>query len=206
MTFTLTFPTSGQLPATADIASWVTGQGEPFEYEGTETICLRALPLRVHVAQAGLQASVNVEVNTPLTRLVRVVFELSMHVGADVHLVGSGRVRRQALWLRMADEQDRLRIASALDRAAAHHVRDDVLTDLWAMLSSVGGGRDLRWDFQRSVIVECKELPVQKQDDDASFDSDTITGTTITLPIQDPLHVLAWRWLAEAYPSLATRG
>lgn len=203
MTVTLKFPTEGTLPPVQEISSWLTEQGEPFEFEGGETIVLRALPVRVHVAPVGLQASVNITATTPLPRLVRLVFDLSMRLGSDVHVIGprGGPVHRAELWLRLSDEQDRLRIADALEKAASHHVRDEILSEFWAILAAVGMGRDIRWDFQQRSIVEIKELPrAQTLDDDSD-----ITGTLISLPVEGPLHVLAWRWMAQAYPSLATQ-
>ncbi len=207
MPFTLRFPTAGPLPAPDDIASWLTEQGEPFEHDETAGLALRALPLHLHLDPGGIRASVDLAPNTPLPRLIRVLFDLSMRLGADVLLAGVGEVRRPELWLHLSGEQDRLRISVALDQAAAHHVRDEVLTNFWALLSAMGQGRDLRWDFARSAIVQIREVRVPNEEraaDSEEPDTDTDPMESVSLPVEGQLHVLAWRWLSEAYPSLTS--
>lgn len=204
MAFTVTFPTTAPQPDLDQLASWLTEQGEPFTQDGPDTLALKALPLTL-VHGDPVRAQVDLGPTASLSRLVRVLFDLSVRLGADVRLAGVGEVNRPELWLRFADEQDRLRIADALHKAAAHNTRDEVLSAFWSILGSVGGGRDLRWDAQRERIVEMMEVG---GDDGISVEhaawhqEGAQVGDTVGVPVVGDVHILAWRWLSEAYPSL----
>lgn len=208
MAFTLTFPTAGPLPGPAEIAGWLTEQGEAFEEEGPGVLLLRAIPLRVVFSESGqIQGQVDLRTATPLSRVVRLVFDLSMRLGADVRLAGVGEVQRTALWLRLADEQDRLRIARALVAADEHSKRDEIHTHLWRMLSTLAAGRNVRWDGDRRALVELKEVGAADgiSLEEAAWLTETPSaGDTVAVPVEGDMHILAWRWLSEAYPSLAT--
>jgi hypothetical protein len=206
MAFTLTFPTNAPLPAAEDVAAWLTEQGEPFDLEGPTTLALRALPVRLLLGADSLQGWLEVTSTAPLVRLVDLLFALSVLAGADVHLAGSGQMTRPRLWLRLADEQDRQRIAEAMARADEHGNREDVGQRLWAVLSAIWPGRDLRWDASRSHIVELVEVaePGGISVEEASWLVEgAAAGDVVARPIGDYLHIIAWRWLSEAYPGLA---
>lgn len=202
---TITFPTSGPLPSLDDLAGWLTEQGEPHQEDGPDQLSLRSLPLRLVHDGRSVRAQLDLQPTTPLSRLTRVVFDLSVRLGADVKLVGAGEVTRPAMWLRLADEQDRLRLAAAIDKAGDVDKRDQVLTGLWSLLGSIAPGRDLRWDLTRAQIVEIKEVgaPGGISVEEASwFDADASTGDAVAVPQSGDVHVLAFRWMSEAYPSL----
>lgn len=205
MAFTLSFPTSGPIPGPKDLAAWLTAQGEPFEQEGTGVLQLRALPMRLVHTGTDIQAQVDVTPTVPLSRMNRLLFDLSMRLGADVRLVGVGEVNRPELWLRLANEQDRMRIAAALDKAAHHNNRDEILRAFWSILGSLGPGRDLRWDTRRDCIVDVQEVGAADGitlEDARWHDANVSTGDTVSVPMGGDLHILAWRWLSEAWPSL----
>ncbi len=204
MAFTVSFRRQGPRPAAEALSEWLTEQGEPFEADGDDVLVLRALPVRL-VVDEHIRAHVDLLPATPLTRLVRVLFDLSVHLGADVRLVGSGDITRPGLWLRFADEQDRQRIAAALGEADETHHHDDVRRGFWQLLGALGNGRDLRWDASRGAIVEM--LEVGSDDgisvEDASWhDAEASAGDTVAVTVAGDLHIVAWRWLSEAWPSL----
>lgn len=207
MAFTVTFPTTGPMPAADDVASWLIDRGEPFEREGTDNLALRALPVRLVLSdQAHLQAHLGVHSTATLTRLVDMLFALSVHIGSDVKLTGIGAVTRASLWLRLADEQDRIRISEALVRAAEHGKMDEVSKRLWAVIAALRPGHDDRWDTTQSCIVEIKEVgDIQgiSLEEAQWHDQSAQVGDTISVPIAGSVHSLAWRWLSEAYPGLA---
>src|SRR5688500_5901340 len=97
-------------------------------------------------AQATMQAHLEVTPSVPLERMVDALFDLSNRVGADVNLVGEGPISRPELWVRLADEQDRLRIAAALRRAREHGNADEVHKRLWGIVAALRPGHDDRWD------------------------------------------------------------
>jgi hypothetical protein len=205
LAFTVSFPTSGPLPEVGDLASWLTEQGEPFEQDGPETITLRGLPVRIVHEGDAIRAQLGLTPAVPLTRLVRLLFDLSVRVGADVRLAGVGEVTRASLWLRLADEQDRLRLADALAQAASSSHRDEIFHELWSILASLGQGRDLRWDAAAQRIVELKEVgaPDGISVDEAAWHADRpVPGDQVPVPVGGQLHLVAWRWLAEAWPNL----
>ncbi len=197
MPFTLTFPTTAAVPDLDTLEAWLTEQGEPFLRDAPTVVSLRALPLRlVRGADGALHGQVQVEPTTPLSRLVRVAFDLSVHLRADVVLTERAtetlgtRVTRPGLWLALADEQDRLRIAAALQAAEQHASRDDVLTAFWTLLGALAPGRDLRWDATAARVMEIREGD-ERSDDRRD-----------ARPAPRYVHTVAWRWLSEAWPHL----
>lgn len=207
MAFTVTFPKSGEMPQVDAVAEWLRQRGEPFEAAGA-TLSLRAVAMRVEMApdQGSMKAHFDVSSLMDLTRLVDLVFELSIFVGADVRLTGVGEVTRGGLWLRLADEQDRLRIAEALRRAEIHGNRDEVTKRLWQVVAALRAGHDDRWDANAQHIVELLEVgaPDGISVADAAWHADDPQpGDVIATRVAGSVHTLAWRWLSEAYPGLA---
>jgi hypothetical protein len=202
---TVTFVTHGSPPDANQIAAWLTAQGEPMEQEEGR-LSLRALPLELLVPVSGpVQARIALETDTPLARLVPLLFRLSLELGADVVLAGKGSVTRASMWLQLADAQDRLRIAAALDRAEDRGRGDEVSRALWAVLAASGDGRELVWDRRLQRIVELREVgaPGGIPVDEAVWHSaDVEPGDVVHAPVGGYLHTVAWRWLAAAYPGL----
>lgn len=206
MAFTVTFPASGPPAAVETLAEWLTERGEPFAREGDDTLVLRALPMRFvsSPGHASLQAQLDVTATVPLTRLVDTLFEVSMRAGSDVNLAGHGPIARAELWMRLADEQDRLRLGQALHRARDHGQRDEIHRRLWALLASLRPGRDDRWDTQQQRIVELVEVGDGLSVEEARWHAeDPKPGDVVPVPVRGYLHCLAWRWLSEAYPGIA---
>lgn len=206
MAFTVTFPATAPPVPVETLCAWLTERGEPFAREGEETLALRALPLRFVSApgQASLQAQLDVTPTVPLSRLVDVLFEVSMRAGADVNLAGHGPINRPELWMRLADEQDRLRLAAALHRAREHGQRDEIHRRLWALIASLRPGHDDRWDTTRQRIVEWVEVGDAVSVEEARWHAeDPKPGDAVPVPVQGFLHCLAWRWLSEAWPGIA---
>ncbi len=211
MAFTVTFRTAGAAPPTsAELAAWLTERGEPFLQEGPDTFVLRALPMRLIGPRPGAEGGAGKVVAhldpTPVSQLIRLVdtvFHLAMRCGADVHLAGTGVVHRSSLWVVLAEEQDRQRIASALERAREHGNADEVHKRLWAVLQSLRPGTDCRWDATLERVVELVDVGEQISVDDARFhDLDAKTGDVVQVPVDGMIHVLVWRWLSEAWPGL----
>ena len=210
MAFTVRFPTSGPCPPPQAVANWLTAHGEPFEAEGDDTLTLRALPVRFVAASDAETMLAHLEVNStvPLTRVVDLLFGISVEAGADVRLTGEGEITRSALWMRLADEQDRIRIAETLRRAQDHGNGDEVLTRLWAVVAGLRPRRDDRWDATSARIVEMREVGVEGgiSLEDAQWHAENPEiGDVVAVPVHNShhIHTLAWRWLSEAYPGLA---
>lgn len=208
MAFTLTFPSGSAVPSPDEVAEWLTSRGEPFEQTGPTDVVLKALPVRLLVdpEDDSLVAHLEVTPEAPLSRLVNLLFGLSIAARADVRLAGHGDVTRADLWLHLADEQDRLRIAKAIGRAAEHGNREKILTSLWTILSSASPGRDVRWDISREHVVEILEVDVPggiPLEEAQWHDAEIQAGDTLPVPVEGHLHILAWRWLSAAYPALA---
>jgi hypothetical protein len=204
---TLQFTTVGPLPTASELEAWLTEQGEPFVSEQLHVITLRALPLTLSFTQEGLRGEVCLHEDVPLTRLVRLLFDLALRVGGELRLTEVGVVDRAGLWVRLADEQDRHRIVAALRRADQHGQREDVLTSLWSLLCTLGHGQDLRWDPVLESIVAVRDVLRTRELDglgDVTEDDPTPVGS-IAVPVQSEMHMLAWRWLSEAHPSLRVR-
>ena len=147
MAFTVTFPTARPLCAVDELAEWLTDRGEPFQAD-PQGITLRALPMRfvVGAEQESLQCQIDVTSSMPVTRMIDVIFDVSVRAGADVHLAGAGQLSRAFLWMRMADEQDRVRLAESLFRAESSSNRDEIVRRLWGVLAAARIGHDDRWD------------------------------------------------------------
>lgn len=201
MTFHFLFPTATFEPSPADLDTWLTSQGEPCEEDGAARL-LRALPVELRPDPVGLRGCVTLTPDTPLPRLVGLLFELALWLGTDVHLAGAGLSTRGQTWMQLADEQDRLRLGRAIDRAGARV--DDVLHGLWSLLQALGRGRDLRWDPRTRRITELAELAVATlpDEDDPTLTEATDPETVLAFPLHGGVHILAWRWLADAFPSL----
>jgi hypothetical protein len=208
LAFTVTFPAAPRCPASDEIAAWLTTQGEPFEEEGPHTLQLRALPVRIVIVseERGFQAHIDVTTSVPLVRLVELIFELSNRAGTDVRLAGAGQVTRAGLWLRLADEQDRRRVARALERAREQGKGEEVVRGLWAVLAAACPERDVRWDVSRERVVELKEVgaPGGIPLEEAAFHMEEASaGDVVAVEIGEHLHLVAWRWLSEAHPGLS---
>jgi hypothetical protein len=189
------------------VGGWLRERGEPFETTGS-TVHLRALAMHVEVApdQASMKAQLDVSSMIDLTRAVDLIFDLSVRAGADVRLSGVGEVTRGGLWVRLADEQDRLRIAEALDRADQHGNREEVGQRLWQVVAALRPGHDDRWDAAARRIVELREVGAADgiSLQDACWHADNPKpGDVIAVDVPGSAHSLAWRWLSEAYPGLA---
>lgn len=170
----------------AELERWLIDRGEPCEVDGTR-VSLRALPVKI-LLEATLSAKATVNTRTPVSRLVGLLFDLSVHLHADVALDGTG-LSRAGLWLRLADEQDRQRIAAALARAEERGCREEVLQRLWTVIAELRPGHDDRWDVSRERIVELLEV------------GEDVPAEVV--PVAEPLHLAAWRWLGDAWPGLA---
>ena len=210
MAFTITFPTSGPCPDRTLVSGWLSDRGEPFEAEGTGTIALRAMAVRFVVSpdQDALQAHLEVTAAVPLSRMVDMLFGISVEAGADVRLAGSGEITKAALWMVLADEQDRIRIAETLERAKDHGNIDAIMKRMWAVVSALRPHCDDRWDAQRQRIVRLREiggtdgLSIEEAQWHAE---DPQVGDVVPVPVDRAIHIhsLTWRWLSEAYPSIA---
>lgn len=189
--------------ARPDLHRWLTERGEPFEVEG-DTLALRALPVRLDLrAEASVLAHVALTARTPLARLVGLIYDLSSHLHADV-IVDGRADSRGATWLRLADEQDRLRIVAALARAEERGNREEVLLRMWPVIAEIRPGHDDRWDAAGERIVEVLEVGEDITLEDATVENPGVAeGDAVRLPVHLPAHVVAWRWLADAYPGLA---
>lgn len=206
MAFSVTFPTTGPPCPCRTLAEWLTEVGEPFVPEGEDTLVLRALPMRLvsSPAQASVQAHLDVTAGAALSRMVDTLFDISMRAGADVNLLGHGPVTRSELWLRLADEQDRLRIGQALRRAREHGNADDVHKRLWGLVAALRPGHDDRWDAAAERVVEMVDVGEQISVEQARWHAeDAKTGDVVAVPVAGHLHCLVWRWLSEAWPGLA---
>ncbi len=208
LAFTVTFPAAPRCPAPDELAAWLTQLGEPYDVEGPHTLQLKALPLRMVVMPdgPGFQAHLDVTTAVPLVRLVDLLFELSNRAATDVRLAGVGQVTRAALWLRLADEQDRLRIARALHEADEQGKKEEIVRALWGVISASCPNRDVRWDAGRGRIVELLEVgaPDGVSIEDAAFHlEEPKPGDVVALPVKEHLHLVGWRWLSEAHPGLS---
>jgi hypothetical protein len=185
------FRTAGPGRPLADVATWLADRAEPFDADP---------------AGEALRAELDLAAGTRLDRLVGLLFALALEVGGDVVLEGAGTVSRGALWLRLADEQDRLRLGEALARAEALGKRETIAQALWGVLAAALPGRDVRWDATRRRIVELVEVGEGAMSVEAAraHVADPLEGDIVALPLAEGApHVIAWRWLSEAHPSLA---
>jgi len=201
MSFLFTFPraTRDDDDAPEDLEAWLTGQGEPFEPDDVAGLRLRALPVVLTSDVEGLRAEVDPSPQVPLPRLIGLLFDLALWLGTDMHL-GQLPIDRAVAWLRLADEQDRNRIAQAISRAGPR--TDEVLTGLWRVLRALGRNHDLRWDPTALAIVEVRIWSDGEEITAAEATEETDPGALITFRVHDGLHIFAWRWLAETWPAL----
>ncbi len=204
MAFTITFTTT-EHPTMEAVKDWLTEEGEPFELVGPSSLQLRALPVQVVTStDAPLQARLEINTKVPLQRLIDLLFAISIKAGADVSLAGKGEVSRPELWLQLADDQDRQRIDHAL-QAASDRGNGDVARRLWALLSTLDIGKDLRWNANCACVVELKEVGSEgglTMEEANWLAEDPHHGDVISVPTTTNHHILAWRWLKEAYPGL----
>jgi len=204
--FTVTFPTSEPMCRAEELAAWLTDRGEPFRRDG-DLVAMRAVSVDFVAGddQQALRCQIHVTSAAPLTRIVDTVFDVSVRARADVHLVGVGAVSRAVLWMRLADEQDRQRVAESLQRAAQSSHRDEIMRRLWGVLAAARSGHDDRWDAETNRVVELLEVGDGISVADAAWHADEPQpGDVIRVPVGEGLlHCLAWRWLSEAYPGIA---
>lgn len=204
MAFTITF-TATEHPTVEAVQEWLTEEGEPFELVGPSSLQLRALPVQIVTsADAPLQARLEINTTVPLQRLIDLLFAISIKSGTDVSLAGKGDVSRPELWLLLADDQDRQRIDYAL-QAASDRGNSAVARRLWALLSALEIDKDLRWNAKSACVVELKEVGAEGglTIEEANWLSeDPHHGDVISVPTTTNHHILAWRWLKEAYPGL----
>ncbi len=209
MAFTVTFPSTSPPTPVGTLGEWLTDRGEPFLPDGEDCLALRALPIRF-VASPGnatLKAQLEVQARSPVTRMVDVLFEVSVNAHADVVLAGVGEVSRSTLWMHLADEQDRVRLAEALMRAREHGQHDEIHKRLWSVIAVQRPGHDDRWDAQQERIVELVEVGAGITLEQAAWHAETpAEGDVIPVPVHGALHILTWRWLSEAYPGIAESG
>ena len=157
MAFTVVFPPSGEKLGAEMVANWLTERGEPFDWDTPSTLALRALPVRLVIGENDhIHAHLELTSEVSLSRMLEMLYALSVLAGADVRLLGVGEVTRSHLWLRLADEQDRLRISGAVERAEESGQREEVLHKLWPVIAAIREGCDDRWDARRGRIVELK--------------------------------------------------
>ena len=204
MAFTLSFPTASPVCAPATLGGWLTDRGEPHLVDG-DVVTLRALPMRFVAGdgQASLHCHVDVTAQAALSRMIDVAVDVSVRAGADVHVAGRGSISRGALWMLLADEQDRLRLAESLARAAATAHREEIGRRLWDVLAAARPGHDDRWDAQQQRVVELLEVGDGISLEDARWHADDpAVGQVIAVPVPGTPHCLVWRWLSEAYPGL----
>jgi len=205
MAFTITFITVNEPVSIDNVQGWLTELGEPFEPVGTTTLQLRPLPVQIVLAEdRPIKAHIDVTSTLPLQRLIDLLFAISLKAGADVQLVGTGSVTRAALWLRLADEQDRQRLENAL-AIASERGNDAIPQQLWEVLAAMSPGQDLRWDQHTAHIVVMKEVgaTLGLTIEDASWLTENPhIGDVIPVPAVGQPHLIAWRWLTEAYPGL----
>jgi hypothetical protein len=207
LAFSVTLHTAGPVPPIQNLTDWLTEQGEPFDEEGLNQLVLRGLPVRLLLdeTEGEISAQVDITPTVPLMRLVDLLFDLSVVAQADVRLVGVGEVNRPAMWMHLADDQDRRRIGMALLRSTEHGNHEEVIRRLWSVLGVLRPGMDIRWSMERGTVLEMKEVGAVggiSIEDAAWHDPETLLGDLVAVPVEGYVHGLAWRWLSEAYPGL----
>ncbi|MFT6234884.1 MAG: hypothetical protein ACJAZO_005408, partial [Myxococcota bacterium] len=134
MAYTVSFPTSGSQTPIDDVATWLTENGEPFTQEGPEALTLRALPVTIVFREDSiLRAHVEVTASVKLDRMVEVLYNLALLIGADVCLADTGKVTRGELWIQLADVQDCKRVGEALQRADAMGRLANISRAMWGV-------------------------------------------------------------------------
>ena len=206
MAFTVTFPTQSPPATLEQIGEWLLQEGEPFDVEGSDVASLTALPAQFRLPNDGpLAVWIDLDTEVPLVRLIDLLFAISVRAGADVRLTGVGEMTRATLWMRFADEQDRLRIAAALKVAEQRGQREEVAQRLWSVLATLKTGVDLRWDASHERIVEMIEVGTTggiSQEEACWLVENAEPGDVVPRPVEGYLHMVASRWLRDAYPGL----
>lgn len=111
--------------------------------------------------------------------------------------------------MRLADEQDRIRISETLRRAQDHGNGEEVMTRLWAVVATLRPRSDDRWDTGSNRVVEMREVGHDEGmigvDEARWHAEEAVEGDLVAIPVHNShhMHTLAWRWLSEAYPGLA---
>ncbi len=183
---TLTLTSRLALPSVTGVAAWLTDSGEPVVVDDRR-IVLRALGAFLVHEGSQLVAHIDLAASTPVVRLVDLLFDLSSHIGSDLHDAAGTTVTRPTVWFQLAAEQDRIRVGSALARSLEHGVRQVMVQRLWALGASLFPDRDVRWDVTSARFVEVVgEGPVLR-----------------SLPDDRAANLLAWRYLSEAWPGVA---
>jgi len=202
VSISLEFRTGRPVASVAEVADWFLNQGEPCEPQGPTTIALLALPVHLILHPHRMEAQIDLTPKVPLHRLVRVMADLAIQLGAET-VFHERTMGRSELWLVLAEEQDRMRIQDALDRAEALHCRSEVLTQLWQLLGAMGQGRDLRWDLSSHRIIEFVDTgPLDATEDTVDTVTTQAPGPLRPLQPFEQAHITAWRWLSEAWPNL----
>lgn len=193
-------------PPLSELTAWLAALGEPFEPPEDGAVRLRALPVVLHRAPGSLEAEILLTPSVPLSRLLALIYDLALQAGAEVALLADdpdhphAATERATAWLRFADEQDRLRIGRAIGRAEAR--TDDLLRGLWDILVALGRGRDLRWHPTRARIVEVDASDLDSREDPTLSEEEATDPLLVVRAVEPGTHILAWRWLTEAWPSV----
>lgn len=199
MSFRVAFRSTTPPAGPRDLVAWLTQVAEPAA-EDADGVVLRALPARFTLQPFAVDVTLHEW--TPLSRLVDVLFDVASQAGADLDL-GGKVVNRSDLWLVLAEEQDRLRTATALRRAREHGNADEVHRRLWAVLASLRPGSDSRWDAHSERVVELLDVGEQVSVEQArELLEGAAMGDVVQQPVAGPIHILLWRWLSEVWPGL----
>lgn len=191
-------------PDLAEISASLAAMGEAFELGGPDepgVIHLRALPVVLRRTERDLSAEIALTPSVPIARLLALIYDLALQLGGEVTLDGASPTERAAAWLCFADDQDRLRIARAIDRAEGR--AEEVLRGLWDILVVLGQGRDLRWHPREARIVEVDRGELGLEDEPTLSEEEVMDPLLTVREAAPGTHILAWRWLTEAWPALA---
>lgn len=185
--YTLSFPSGAGGCTMQQVENCLRERGESYAPGNDGELALRSLPLSLRIAPdtGVLNAQAEVTSAVPLARMIDVLFDLSVQVGGDVVLDNAGAVRRADLWVLWSDEQDRVRLGAALQRASEHSNSDEVHRRMWAILSALNENGDVRWDAKNMRVVRV---------------GDVVPGRSA---VAGNIHSLLWRWLSETYPGIA---
>lgn len=182
----LTLTAAARPPGVEALADWLIEQGEVCTVtDGGITV--RGVPVVITPGGSALHVRIAVDGQAPMSRISRLVFALSVLAGGDVLLDGLTELSQPQLWWHLAEEQDRFRLAAAIDAGAQHEHGREMLLALWSHVAAICPGADVRWRRDRLV-----EIQVDPADTEREFEVPVPVGT----------HVLAYRWLAAAWPSL----
>jgi hypothetical protein len=182
----LTLTAVGTTPDIATLDRWLTEQGEVSTPTDTG-VRIRGVPVEITAGGSALRVEIAVEPYAPMSRISRLVFELSVLLGGDVLLDGLTELTQPQLWWHLAEEQDRRRLSAAIEAASQHEHRQEMLNGLWAHVAAVCPGADVRWRHDRLLEVQVDPMNPERE---------------FEVPVPVGTHVLAFRWLAAAWPSL----